>query len=513
MINFSKSRTRNYLLGLSSGYSVSITTIFIGLWLTPFTLRYLDREQYAIFTLASDILMWLTLLDLGISSSLNVQAAKMSGKPNQFELNRLVSTAFYSQAIISLVILFFGLGLALFFPTFFPIRLDLQRESTWVVGLMVLGSALTMGVSTFSALLIAHQQIYYDNVIRLFLVVFRAGLTVWMLIQGWGLLALPISNLLATLITSILAILRCYHLLPSLSIRWQLFSWEALRSTGSIGIWFGLGGLAGLVITNLDRIVTAKIISVEMVTTLSLTGRIYTLIGSLLQQITNTARPMIGQLSGQGKMSEVFRTYRHLIATSTGGTIIVAAALWAGNSDFVKWWVGGTNYGGSWLDMALAFNIIVHAWVLPNRAVLSANIIVKPQTISRIVEGVLNITLSVLLAYRFGIVGIVLSTAIAGFMTSNWFLPYLSSKLFNKPLTFFLKGDYRNVCILMLVVFPLAYMVKQISFDIYPLFLVIIKDSLVAIVGVIWLWFFVFDKDLRTRITKNGRIILDTRHI
>ena len=51
------SRTGNYLKGLASGYLATLATILVGLWLTPFTLRFLDREQYAIFTLASDVLM------------------------------------------------------------------------------------------------------------------------------------------------------------------------------------------------------------------------------------------------------------------------------------------------------------------------------------------------------------------------------------------------------------------------------------------------------------------------
>ena len=59
------SRTHNYVKGLTTGYAATFATIAVGLWLTPFTLRFLDREEYAIFALASDVLMWLGLLDIG----------------------------------------------------------------------------------------------------------------------------------------------------------------------------------------------------------------------------------------------------------------------------------------------------------------------------------------------------------------------------------------------------------------------------------------------------------------
>src|ERR1035438_1077215 len=97
------SRTHNYVKGLTTGYAATFATIAVGLWLTPFTLRFLDREEYGIFALASDLLMWLGLLDIGIASGLSVQAAQLSGKPDAERLNRLASTAFFTQNVIVLM--------------------------------------------------------------------------------------------------------------------------------------------------------------------------------------------------------------------------------------------------------------------------------------------------------------------------------------------------------------------------------------------------------------------------
>ncbi len=47
------------------------------------------------------------------------------------------------------------------------------------------------------------------------------------------------------------------------------------RKIGGIGIWLSLGGLAGIAIESLDSAVTAKVISMEAVTSLVLTHRFY----------------------------------------------------------------------------------------------------------------------------------------------------------------------------------------------------------------------------------------------
>ena len=218
------SRKNNYVRGLTSGYVVTFATILVGLWLTPFTLRFLDREQFAVFTLATDVLMWLGLLEIGLISVLNVKAAQLSGTPDQQQLNTLASTTFFGQLAIALVMLLAGSGLTYFFPDFFALRPDLRDDSIKVMALMVLGSALTVATQTFSALLVAHQQIHIDNIIKLVLIAVRTGLTVVLLINGYGLVSLAIAHLVAVVFTTALAVYRVRHLLPGLCISWENFS-------------------------------------------------------------------------------------------------------------------------------------------------------------------------------------------------------------------------------------------------------------------------------------------------
>src|SRR5579872_7511084 len=145
-----KTRTFNYLAGLGTGSVRMFVHVLVGVFLTPFTLRFLDREEYAIFGLTLELLTWLTLLDVGITAGLRIQAARLTGQPDQDRLNRMASTAFFAQNAVVLAVLVIGLGMALAFPHFFPVRPDLQRDATWLMALSVLGAALSIGSQTFS---------------------------------------------------------------------------------------------------------------------------------------------------------------------------------------------------------------------------------------------------------------------------------------------------------------------------------------------------------------------------
>ncbi|MDD3582349.1 MAG: hypothetical protein PHW74_15200 [Desulfobacca sp.] len=456
------SRTRNYLAGLLSGYTVTFVTVAVGLWLTPFTLRFLDREEYAIFALTGDILMWLNLLDLGITASFRVKVAQLTGRPDAYNINRLASTAFFSQTGVVFLVALIGGAFVYTFPTFFKVRPDLQTQAMQLVGLLMVGVIINMATQTFSALLVAHQQIHIDNLIRLALIAIRTGLTVVLLLGGLKLLSLAVANVTAISITTSLAVLRCYKMLPDLTIRYRLASWDQLKSLGNLGIWFSLGGLAGIFIESLDRVVAARLLSLESVTTLALTSRVYLLAYGVLGQITNIARPALGQLFGEGKLIQALNSYRNIFIISNGLAISLAFSLFAANGWFVVWWVGSENYGGWWLDLALGLNLIINCWVLPNRATLSAALIVRPQTISRVIEGILNLSLAIILGRYFGLPGIVFSTALAGILTSCWYLPRLTAALFQRNYLKFIWQEGKKFLICGILIALIALYLKSL---------------------------------------------------
>lgn len=497
------SRTRNFIAGVFSGYVLMFATVAVGLWLTPFTLRFLDREEYAIFALMSDVLMWLGLLDLGIAAGLRAQAAQLTGLPSQEKLNRLASTAFFSQNVVVLAVLVLGAGLSFIFPDFFAIRPDLQRDASHLMFLMIVALAMSMGTQTFSALLIANQQIHVDNAFGLLNLVIRSVLTVVLLKAGWGLYSLAIANLAAKLTSSSLAVIRTFRLLPGLHIRYALATWDDLRAIGGLGLWFSLAGVANVIISGLDRLMTAKLISVEMVTTLTLTGRLYSFSGGLILLLTDTARPMLGQLFGQKKLPEALRVYRQLFALSVGGAIVLGLCIWSGNGSFVSRWVGNANYGGIGMDAALFVNFVIAFWIRPNRAALSAALTVRAPALCQIIEGFLNLGLSIVLARPLGVLGIIVATSIASVMTSSWFLPYLTARMFNLSLGRFIWTDIFRQIILAVSLIPIAYGARTAAMGVTGYAGAAVGALITGAAGLALLWFVVFDSGMRGFVRQN----------
>src|SRR5688572_7467026 len=66
--------------GLGLGYLHTLAVLVVGLWLTPFLLRQLGSHDYGLWLLASQVLVYLALMDLGVVALVPREVAFAAGQ-------------------------------------------------------------------------------------------------------------------------------------------------------------------------------------------------------------------------------------------------------------------------------------------------------------------------------------------------------------------------------------------------------------------------------------------------
>jgi O-antigen/teichoic acid export membrane protein len=178
----------------------------------------------------------------------------------------------------------------------------------------------------------------------------------------------------------------------------------------------------------------------------------------------------------------------------------MALAVWAGNCAFITRWLGAVNYGGPVVDAALTLNLIMHMWVMPNHAVLSANLIVRPQALARLVEGAVNLGLSIVLGRYWGLKGVLLATFITGMLTTVWFLPYLTSRTFESPFLKFFWKDSAPILLLFALLVPIALLGRYWATTLMGFGGAFVGAAFTGVTGLVLMWVFVCDESLRARL-------------
>lgn len=426
---FGRGRGRRWALTAGASAATRLIGALAGLALTPYLLSELGREQFGLYALSLGLVSWLSALDIGIVPGVRVLLARDSGRVDPIALTRTVSSATAGQLALAALTLGAGGALAAGIPLLADEPLLASAEARTLILLLAAGSAVSVAVQALAAALEAHQMGYAERGVRVLRTVVRLTAAIALLEAGVGLPALGWAHLTAAVAGGLGLAWTTVSRLPELRLSRRAVDWKTLKQAVRPGLWLTGGTVAGLLIAAADRLVAARLLSLEAVTTLAVSAALFLLAESLLGFLTDAARPLLAQSLGQEDTAGAAELYQGCAAGTAVLAVVASAAALTANRSFVTAWAGAENYGGWELDAALAAALFTQAWTLPHRALLTGALRVRPTTLARLAEGLLNLPLSIALAVRFGLPGVLWGTAAAALLTSAWTLPRLAGQV------------------------------------------------------------------------------------
>ncbi len=424
--------SKRFLKGVASGYAYMITSLLVSLWLVPFTLKYLTKPEYAIFAIAGDLLTWLGLAGLGVSAVFNSRGAQLMGKRDIGELNIVASTTFFTQLASAIIIILAGIVVTLKPELLFSKEASAEHLQL-VVAILVMSYTISFIFQPLNSMLIASKQIHIDNYLKFGLLAITTCLTVFFLIRGLKLLSLAISNFIGTIIISIITWIRVKRTLGYIKINPGLWRFDRFRFLVKNGIWFSIGGLAGIFIFRMDSFLIGQFISLTTVTSYVITIKLYQVADKFHQQFFNTTRPYFAQVYGKGDMTLLSKMHNLSFNLSFTAAFIMGVAVMMVNKWFIGIWVGHDFYLGNTANMLLCINFILQASVLPNRIILATTFYkIEWHNITRVTEGAMKLLISVILIKNLEVNAVIVGSIIACVFFSSIALNYLAGRLLNE---------------------------------------------------------------------------------
>ncbi len=462
---FQRGRGRRWAASAAAAVGVRLAAPAIGFLLTPYLLAELGREGFGLYALSLGMAAWLGAIDLGLTPGLRVLLARRSSHLDPAALERAVSSTAAGQLVLAAVTLALGGALAVAAPWLSDDPRIASRAVVELVGLLAVGSAVSVAAHFYSGALEAHQLGYVDRLARLARTVTRAAAAVVLLEAGLGLQALGWAHVIAAVVGAAALRWGARRSLPELRVRLRAARWESVKATARVGLWLSAGAAAGVLIVGVDRAVVAKLLSLEAVAVLAVSAALFLLAESLLTHALDAGRPLLAQALGAGDAAEAARLYRPTCAATPALSIAAAGAAYAANPAFVAAWTGSVNHGGAALDAALAAALVLQVWTVPHRAALAAALDVRRPTLVRLGEGLLNLPVSVGLAALLGLPGVIAGTALAALATSAWALPRLACRRLGLPANEMLWTALRAAPVALLLA-PAAHWARELGLSV-----------------------------------------------
>jgi len=403
--------------------------IVVGFLLTPFIISNLGKIGYGIWTLVGSFIGYYGLLNLGVSSALMRYVARYAGQGDEKSLNGVASTAFAMfccTGTLAIVVSFIIADpLARFFEVE-PQYFDNFKYVIWIIGFVI---GLSFPSNVFGSIVRAHEKFVAANTANIALTLTRAGMTVCLLLSGAGLLGVAVATLITELVHLVVNFLLCRFLTPTVRVNFAFTRLRVLRMLITYGSVTTVIVIADIMRGNIDSIVIGKWVNLPAVGVYGIAVIITRYIVRLITAGMSVLTPRFATLDGKGDHAQIRRLLVKALAVSSflsfGGYMMAIII----GKQFILWWVGKDFADAAAILWILS---ISHAFALAQNPAIGFMYALNKHyfyAIATIIEAIANLTLSIILVYRYGIVGVALGTMIPMLIIKILVMPVYVSKI------------------------------------------------------------------------------------
>lgn len=443
-------KTGPITLGIAASYANLLVSLGCSLALVPVYLRHLGPEEYGLWTVASGLVVYLTLLNVGLTQSTANLFATAAAQGDPDRARRALATGFWACTnIVALSLLLVAVA-GPFAPWHLIFRgsSDLQREAPRVVLFSAAAFLVELPFSMFGTCLRSVGAIHEQQVVAIGQNLVRLTLAVVHLEFGGRLpgliLLLGLANLASDLV--LLALLRRRS--PGLSLARSARDRGLGGELRSSSAYFFLLQVAGAISFSSAPIVISGVLGTAAVTPYAVAQRLTQVTTTLTGTLAANFGPTLLSSYAQSRSERLAADLLHSLALCAGLGALASIALLADGPAVITWWVGEDNFVGLAPFRVIVGLVAVHAVLYPLDTLLMVTGRVRLYAVAAVWEALLSVVLSLTLVHTWGVAGVVAGCLIARFLGAGPVLLWESGRL--------LQGELRRILARVLVSVALA---------------------------------------------------------
>lgn len=412
----------------SNWFGIAVSLI-VGVFLSPFILHSLGDDAFGLWILIFSFTGFYGIFDLGIRSSIVKYVAEFEATGDRDRLTRLVNVSFFAYSCIGLILLVAVSIGSVCVDLIFRISPNFQHSARLLFLMVGWAVALGFPLSTFGGVLEGLQRFFFLNLTQSAASLLRALLIVIAIRHGKGLLTISFITVIIPLACYLTYAWHARHLLQ-LRFGKRFIDRPTFRQISHYSAFSFISIVARQLRFQADAVIIGAMLSTAAITRFSIGSK---LIGySTL--VVGGLGAIITPMSSQFDVSADRERLRKLLILGNRACALTAfpigVLLLVLGKSIIDVWVG-PQYESSYIILLILL-IPSLLWDIQtsSRQILYGMGLHKALALVNVVEGLVNVVISIMLIRHWGIVGDALGTAIPLTLTCLFFLPsYLCRKL------------------------------------------------------------------------------------
>lgn len=482
MIEIDNSRQRKY--GVILSYANMGLSMLLMIAYTPYLLRMVGQGEYGVYTLATSIIGYLTVLDLGLGDTLVRYSARLraEGKDDS-DINGLFLLMYI---VISAISLFVGIilydNIDIFFKDSFTGHEINVLKMVYII--LLINTVISFPLSVFSSILRAYEKFIYINTINFIKTIIQNLANIVFLYIGYKTVSLAMIALICSVITGVLNIYFAFFVIK-MKVTFGKLEKYLYKEIFYFSFFIFLNILVDRLYANTDKIILGKLCNSAAVAVYGIGVTFETFYIQLSTSVSGVFLPKITELSVSDNdnkaISKVFLEIGH-IQFLLLFSVMLGFLFWG--KEFIYYWAG-PDY-----DDAFYIALII---MIPSIIPLSQNIGISVlralnkhsiRSVMYLMIAVFNIAVSIPLAIKYQGIGAALGTAIGNLLGQIIFMNWY----YWKKIGLDIPAYWKSVIITLLKMIPLIityYLINSIISQ-KSMLLLVVKVLLGFIVGLVY---------------------------
>ncbi len=421
-----KSRSENSIRNTFVGLFNKVITLLLSFIGRTIFIHLLGAEYLGVNALFGNVLVVLSLADLGIGSVMVYSFYKPIHWQDERQICSLIN--YYKKLCggIALAILCLGMLALLFLDRM--IISDLPGRELRIFYLLFLLNLVFSYYATYkSAFINADQKIYIVNFYNTFFIIIQNIVQILFLLATRNYIIFLVIQAVCTLLNNVLISIKANKLYPFLRDRAPTVEIDKILIKRSLKSTF-LCRIGSVMMNNTDNILISIILGTVYAGYYSNYSLFIVNINTFIYIIVQALFSSLGNLNAGGDMEKSCRIFYGLILFFHWLSAFCSLCFLLVFNDFISIWIGNEYLLGGSAVFAIVINFYIQNIVNPVWMFRESMGMFKEVTVVMLLSSVLNVALSFLLGCFFGLFGILISPAVVRTVTTLWYEPYVLFK-------------------------------------------------------------------------------------
>ena len=404
------SRSKSFVTGLLSSYAAIGVNILYTLASVPLALHYLNKQEFGLWALVTQLSGYLMLLEFGMTGSV---ARSLSDHKDRMEdgiYGSILRTGARVFVIQGLLVFLLGLLMAWCAPSLLGLPARLQQPFMVLMATQALLSGIKLSMGSIASPLWCHQRLDLSNLAA------SASLVVTFTVlwlgfhMGWHLYSLIISTAAGSLVGLLFTYISCHRLglYPPREHRGR-YDPRLFRELFHFGGGVFLMNLGAQLASASQVIVVSRLLGMEAAATWSVTTKIFSMAQQFVSRILDSSAGGLAEMVVRKEAGQLQKRFRDLVAISAVMAVAASAGIALMNGAFVELWTSGKVIWATWNNYLLACVLFSTAVTRCHIGLAGINKQIRGMKYVYLIEGLAFVSLSVLLVPWLGLTGLLIA--------------------------------------------------------------------------------------------------------